>query len=369
MPADYRFILVDATDGTNLGELPLTVTEQFTRVLNGCGRLAGTLPMFHPMTTIDMLQGGREITVLRDNVPVWNGPITMMDASWRDKSISVTAREPSWYFGKRTVEVDKTYTGADLFDIVRDLFDYIVNKTSTLGDEMPTVGTDINAALPRFTVDTGMAGQTRDASYSGAARHLFSVILEDLVADPATAFDYAIGYDVGSTRQQVQRTLRLGAPSLGVQREDPITLAVLEDFTKTFDRERAGNRAHTVGSGETWTLQNGSSVTTDGEVLLEVVGDRSDLTMSADIHSHTRALRRGAYPPVTSHTITWAPDSGPFPFDYCDLGDLIYIDVPGNTVLHSVGHRRVVEIGYLPPSAGSPELVSPVISLPIDVVT
>src|SRR6058998_1213993 len=107
--ADYRYLLSDASTGLAIGELPLTVSS-FTYQLNAAGQLSGTIPRDHRLAQdiywalYGSTNSDREITVLRDGVPVWNGPVTLLAASLRDPSqMQVTAREASWYMTKRTI--------------------------------------------------------------------------------------------------------------------------------------------------------------------------------------------------------------------------------------------------------------------------
>lgn len=358
---DYRTLVADASTGTHLAELPLSGLT-FSRVLTGVGTLTGSLPIDHVTATEANLKGDREITVMRDDEPVWNGPLTGLDAS-RLGSVTITAREASWYLSKRTLEVDKHYN-KDTHQIVRSLDHYMENKTSTDGDGTASVGSNINAALPRYAVSTGDSGVTKELSLSGTARHTIAEILEFLVEDPDTGLEYRMDYTTGSTRQAVRRTLTLGSP-LGVTVTQQLTEAVLYDYARTMDWERGGTRVHVVGGrGITKTKQNTASITA-GTLLLESVFDRSD-TSSATILNHmAREARRRSQPPVQTFTAVFVP--GALAFDFCNLGDKVPFDIRTPNILSiTADNRRVVQIDVTPPSGETPELVALTFNLPLD---
>lgn len=356
---DYRYILVDASSGTNIDEIPLTVSS-FSRVLNGVGSLTGTIPLDHSKALPTSLRGDREITVLRDNAVVWNGPITVTDdGDLQSRTVTVTAREASWYLGKRTLEVNKNYN-ADVYYIVRNLIAYMTTKQGA-------GSTNINAALPRFFVSpaTGTSGTTRAVHYYGGARHTIADIIDDLVADPTTGLDYRMDYATGSTRQQCKRTLTLGSPSLGVARAQLLTEHVLANYGKTEDRERAATRVHVIGSGYTSTAQNTGSVT-NGDILIEAVTDRSDKSNHAFLDDFARDFRYRAQPPVSTQTVTYIPTVGGLEFGFADLGDTVNIQIGGATLLHSVAHSRVLQVEVTPSQGDTAESVALTIATPLD---
>lgn len=370
MAGQYVYLLVNAVTGSVLGELPLTLSQPFTRVLNGCGELQGTIPLYHPVTS--MIGGGLyEITVLRNGVPIWNGPMTLsQNISLRDQTVPVTAREASWWLGKRVLEVNKHWN-ADIFYIVRQLVTYMTSKVSTTGDGYTPAGSSLASTLANFAVSpaSGNSGITREVWYSGTARHLINDIFLDLASNDVGGFDYRMNYS--GTANTCTRTLTLGAPSLGTTHEDPLVEDVLYDFTKSMDWERAANRVHTVYAGglQAYTLQNKSSVTTDGNPLVESTFDQTDTSNLTTVQALTRNLRLVCYPPITDHTFSWQPDVV-FPFGWCDLGDKVYLNISPGTILTSAGHRRIVQMAYQPEDAeqDTPELVIPTISIPLDTV-
>lgn len=360
--ADFRYLIADASGGKPLAEAPIGGVS-FSRVLTGAGQFTGTLPLDHPACTEANFVGDREITVLRDDVPIWNGPITQIDATRSENTLTVTAREASWWLGKRTIEVDKHYN-ADAFDIVRSLVTLVTTKTSTSGDGTSSAGLSINAALPRFSVSSGTSGITKEIVLSGAARHTVQEVLDYLVDDPDTGIEYRMDYSTGSNRQNCQRTLTLGAP-LGVTRTHQLTEHVLYDYGRSLDWERGATRVHVVGSGYTSTKQNASSIAA-GTILSEVVLDRSDTSLHSVLNDAARELRRKAQPPVRTFTASFVP-GGALTYGFCDLGDKVPFQISTPSMLSiSSDSRRVVQIDTVPASGDSPTLVTLSFNLPLD---
>ena len=356
--AVYKYLLVDASSGTNLGELPLDVSS-FSYVLNGCGQLTGTIPLDHPMATYQNLLGDREVTVLRDDVPVWNGPITLPEGQFSTRTVTITAREPTWYLGKRTLEVNKNFN-ADLFYIVRWLVNYMTTKTGS-------GGSNINAALPRFSVSpSGNAGQAKQVRYYGSARHTIADIINDLVADPTTGLDYRMDYSTGSTRQTCQRTLTLGSPSLGTTRTQQITEHLITEYTRQLDRERAATRVHVLGAGYTSTAQNTGSVT-NGDILIESVFDRTDKANHTFLDNYARNARYVSQPPVVTHQVSFTPGSA-LPFGFALVGDKVQIEIliNTNTLLHAAQFARVMQIDVTPSTGESAENVTLTLATSLD---
>lgn len=361
MPA-YKCIVSDASDGGNKGEAPLTLTSPISTVLNGVGQVSGTIPRDHPTASEDWLEGDRELTIWRGLDVVFNGPITLVAGALSSDTVSITAREASWYFTKRTLEVDKTYTSQDVNDIIRDLTTYMTSKTSTAGDGTSSVGTNINAALPRFSVSSGTSGVTETVNYFGSARHYIWDIIEPLL----TQIDYRMDYATGSVRQQLYRTFTLGTPTLGVTHEDPISAQSVFDFPKSMDRERGASRTHVLSGVPTYTQQDLDALTT-GDILIESVIDRSDLTTTAQVTAFGNDLRRRVRPPITTYTFSYVPrTNGPFAYGWCALGDHLRMNVGTGTVLHSTGHLRVAQLDVTPETDSAPELVTVTLNVPLD---
>lgn len=350
---NYRCVVGDSSAGTNLTELPLEGLT-FSRQLSGCGQLSGSLDIWHASATETNLGANtnasdREITVFRDDVPVWNGPITGLDASVSSGAVAVTAREASWHLGKRTLEVNKNYDATDVFDAVRDLYTNMTTKTD---------GGSIIAALPRFAISPASADAGANISDSspptfyGSARHTILECLEALAADPTVGFEWRMDYKTGSTWQSVQRTLTLGYPNLGSTLTTQLTEAVLSDYGRTCDWEQAATRVHVLYSGGVKTLQSAAAVS-DGILLSEVVADLSNVTKGSVATSYAKDLRRLSRPPVRAYTASFTPSVNGLAFDFCDLGDTVPLAISTPNILSIADTRRVIEIGVTPGDDGT----------------
>jgi hypothetical protein len=361
MSGDYKYLVVDAATGENIAEIPLADVT-FSYVLNGCGQLTATFPADAYFSTVDLFGGElliREITVLRDEVAVWNGPIVNLAGSRRG-GWELTAREASWYLQKRTIEEDLTYTSEDIFQIARDLIDYATGKVSDGADGTLPAGSNIFAALPRFTVTSGSAGTSKSYTFSGTAGHLVSEALDDaLVADPTTGLDYAMGYRTGSTRQSCVRTLLLGSPALGVQQEVQLRASDLYDFGRTLDYEQSATRITILGGGGYVKRLQSTEAVGASAILLENVTDRQNISDPDAIDNFARDDRRARHPPVHDRWVEVIP-SVTIPFDLYSVGDLVAFDVDGpngqNDLLSlSANSRRLVQIDVTPRAGGDPE--------------
>lgn len=374
---DYRCMLVDASTGDNIDEVPLTISSYTYGLNSNPGQCVATLPLDDPTNVEEYWQGDRELTILRDDDPVWNGPLTQMPkSSKRGGVLNLVFREPSWYFiYKRVLEgvgsID--WTAVDIFDIFRDLFDDATTKTAT-GDDGMTVGADIIADLPRCSVAAGLAGITRSLSFSRTAGLKIGTCWDVLVNDAdGNGLDYRVDYSTGSTRQSCHRTFVLGAPSLGVLHDLEITEDMLYDYSRALDYERAANRPHVRGGGGYWKVLQNSGQVTGGRILLEDVFDYTDESDPDAVDAYTREVRRVYQPPIHDRSFTFVPgdpnDAGAtLPWGWISLGDVTPLNIQGPGALQITGQqRRAIGITVTPPGpTGANELVEVQTNLVID---
>lgn len=369
--AAYHYVVSDTTAGTNLAELPLTLTGPFTRILNGIGQLSATLPVTHPTATTTNLQanGDREITVYRDDNPIWNGPITSISPQRRSEQVQITAREAHWYMTKRVLEVDYINTG-DIFNLMRDLYNNAVGKES---NGATSGGSSINASLPRFVISPSsgavLAGASKTVSYSGAQRLVFwDIFTNDFINDPSNGIDIRMDYTTGSNRQQCQRHFAMAYQNIGTTRTQILTEVVLDDYGYTDDADRAATRIHVLGSGYDYTAQNTGSISA-GLPLLDAVYSRSDSPSQAVIQTYANEARRLAQPPVRAYQASFVPGdaaTGALPFGWCDLGDKVTLAISQPAILALSDTRRVIQIDVTPPTGAGPEMVTLTFNLPLD---
>lgn len=372
---DWRFSLHDSSTGLMLAEAPFTGVS-FSRVLSGVGSFSGTLPIWHPAALeaylgVNASQADREVTAWRDDVAVWNGPVTGLESNATDDTFTVAAREAPWYYAKRTLEEDKDYDGYDIFDIARDLDDYAQHKTADGSDGM-TAGADIVANLPRWAIDppSALAGATyTDASpptLYGSARHTILECWQEIAADPETGFEWCTDFTTGSSKQNVRRTIRLGYPSLGSTLDVVFTEAILLNYGRTQDSERSGTRTHTRYSGGVKTLQSSAAVA-DGILLTEVVADFTRTRKADTAAAFAKDLRRVARPPVRTLSAVVVPSELGLPWGFCDLGDVIAFEIKSpNIVSLTANTRRVVQIDYTPESGEAPETMGLTFNVRLD---
>ena len=87
----YRYLINDGVTGDPLGEVPFG-SVSYSYGLNGVGGFTGTLPLEDPKADASLLRTlSREVLVLRDGVPVFNGPIIALSSDLTAKTINVTA--------------------------------------------------------------------------------------------------------------------------------------------------------------------------------------------------------------------------------------------------------------------------------------
>jgi hypothetical protein len=125
-----RYMLSKAATGTNICELPLVATSPIQFGYNAVGQWSASMPADHPAATRSNFTDVVEVSVYRDGVCEFNGPVGEVDVSSDGRTLDLTIYEASAYLGLRTVEVDKHYN-ADRFSIVRKVFTEITTKLST----------------------------------------------------------------------------------------------------------------------------------------------------------------------------------------------------------------------------------------------
>lgn len=373
--AVYQCLLLDTSTGKAVGEMPISPPSLPTR-LNDTGTFTVGIPMTDPMAADDVLNTrgfsgdpDRELLVVRDGTPVRDYTLVNAVGDERSGIVTLSFAEASVWTTMRALEQDKTYDGVslshDVYDILRDQFTYHTSKTS---NGTTSGGSGIGAAIPRFSISpaSGLAGVTKNVAYRGVDRRLWSDIVADIVSDPDFGCDWRV--DVGGTVAAPTRTLTFGVPSLGVQVATQLTEFNTDNFGKTLDLRAAGNRAHTVAQGYTYTLQNATSIT-NGDLLRDIVKQRPDLTDITAIQQFTKDVRRRAQPWVSTYTATYVPDdAGGLPFALCNLGDSVYINYRADQshFLHTgPGYARVIAIDVTPPTASSPELVALTFNIPL----
>lgn len=354
--ATYLYLLGDVVTGNVLGELPFTPTDRYSRLLCGCGVFSGTIPLDHDMASrANFKDRHPNLIVIRDNNEVWWGPVAQAVPDLAGRTLSITAREPTWWMDHRCLEVNKHYN-ADTHTIFRKLWTYITTKTDA------TVG-DINAAIAGVTVSSGLSGNTVDLPLAGSGRYLIADLVHDWLVDSDTGLEYRCDY--GGTVDAPSCVITLGSP-LGSTLTDLLTEHSLADYGLPLDFERSVTRAHAIGASLTVTKQNSGSVT-DGYPLLDRVVDRSDIGSTSAVTSAAKELRRKGQPPIRVPDAEFTPTAGGLDFGFCNLGDKIPWGTSTPDLLTiGTASRRVVEIAVMPETPDGPESVGLTFNLPLE---
>jgi len=354
---DFLYLLGDAYTLDILGELPFTPTDRYTRLLSGCGAFSGTIPLDHPMATrANFKDRLSNLIVVRDGQVAWWGPVTTPVPNLQSRTLTLGAREPTWWMDHRCVERNRNYN-ADTHAIFRKLWTEVTTKTDA------TIG-GINANLGNITIGSGLSGHTKKLPIAGAGRYLMADLVHDwLVDNPDAGLEYRCDY--GGTVDNPTVVITLGSP-LGSTLTTRLTEHSLPDYGMDYDFDQSGNRAHAVGPTTAVTKQNSGSITA-GYPLIDVVLDRSNISDSTALDDICRELRRKAQPPVRVPDAEFTPTKNGLDYGFCNLGDKTPFATRTPDLLRiSTTNRRVVEIGVMPETPETPEAVGLMLNLPLD---
>lgn len=366
MAARYRYMIVDATDGLPVAEMPF-INVRFDDKLNAFGTFTGTIPLEHPQS--NFLQTGKyEIAVLRNDVEcVWNGPIVRSTSSLRSRTIQVTAYTTWWYFSKRIINGSRNYRNAaqqgtrDIFFMVRD-----VVALATTG--LP------GGTIPNFTISQANSGKIKPFSFSVADARTATDIIDDLAYDPTDGFDYRIRWTVQPGIPKINKFMDFARPNF----TRDITSRPLEpgngllDLNLDEDIERAANRVYVLGGGSGGSTRkraianSGASLNAGYPHLAEAV-NRNDVESQAALNGIANQYRQALFPPVRGYTATYRPTLA-LPFGFCDLGDKVRIKVPTGYFSNTPTDRRVIGIATEVDEQGE-EIITLSLDNPADINT
>lgn len=361
----YEALFVDAESGDVLSYgVPLTFDSPFQFKMGDVGQWSAHFPADHPKATHANLEDGdREVTVLRNDVPIINGPFDW-EVDSDSRMVNLTVYEASAYFDQMVVE---SFVGLneDRFAWVRDVWTDLTTKTSTAGDGTGSPGSSINAGWPNFDVSSGTSGFTLDSAIVAADLVSFRDVLDKLSEDPDEGIEWCLDYGTGSSRSLCQRTLVLGAP-LGSTLTRQATDWNLRSYGRSGAQSRSTTRQHLRWSGGVVTKQNTGSVSA-GRRLREAVVDRSGITDATVAANAAREFRRRSQPPVRGYKASYVPGRM-LPYGWVGLGDVVPLEINDPAELLNVTNtsRRVVEINVTPPSGNTPEIVALTFNLPLD---
>jgi hypothetical protein len=233
MPA-YTYIVVDTTTGDSLEEVTLSDVS-YTMGLNGAGSFSGSMALSDPKCRRSLLKTlAREILVLREGVPVFNGPILGLTAS--GSKLQITAGPVWWYMQNRTLELGRDYVAQDMSAIFDNIMSTVNGKF--LGDIRLDKASPYNST-----------GQLHTVSYDAITRKLASEAISEL-SQIYPGFDWMVNLRIDPTTGKTLREYQVYPGFKGVLVDQSLTFQNTIDFVDTDDGTRAFNRVHELGAGQ-----------------------------------------------------------------------------------------------------------------------
>ena len=209
----YRYLTTDVITGAvNIDTIPLRV-QNFGSAIGSMGqpgRLSGYLdlgasPAVSQAAYISALEPRRNILwALQDEFPVWCGVIwnTPID-SMASNHMPVEAVELTSLFSRRQIRANQSFaSSADLYAVVRGLFNYALGKTS--------------GAVGNLTIGSAVSGVTVGGTGITFSAQNLPKVLDSIVqfcTQYNIEFSLVPGWNSGYTAPVV--TLQLGSPHLG----------------------------------------------------------------------------------------------------------------------------------------------------------
>lgn len=326
----HTVLILRASDGEPLAEVPHTGLS-ITRVLTGMGGCEFSIPLGSGKTLRSLLGPGqgREVAVIRTNGSdvrcVFDGPLVSTERGLTGE-VKVTAADPGWYLNQRVTEGARNY-GRNVLAVVKDLVD------TAMG--VPPRDPKPNGLLYRLTVDPISGGPVKRWAIGVTDRLPIMDMITDLSDDDTGGFDYRWDYGYVPEGMVVSRVLRLGHPTLGVNRPDVIVepphMLAFSDVERI---DRAATRVHVLGAGAGKGRRRAVAVNapahTAGLPLLETAVERTNVNNQATLNGMANAYRRILAPPTrviqTTHRIVETGGLG-LTFDSASLGDTVRVRV------------------------------------------
>ncbi len=135
-PSQYRYLTSNVLSGALMGDyLPLE-PQSFSQVINGGGTFTGSLdlipsqPQQNAANLAAITPRKAVLWCLQDGVPIWAGilwdwvPTTILQ-----NQVPVQASTMEFLLGKRIIDTDLVFTGADVFDMARGVVQFAFSKT------------------------------------------------------------------------------------------------------------------------------------------------------------------------------------------------------------------------------------------------
>lgn len=307
----YRYVATSILSGRVLmDDIPLVVRSA-TRSICGIGRLDGYLSLSSqsaPATSAflrALIPGQTMLWVLQSGYPIWCGPL--MDSphtSILTHQYPITAYTPEAILQWRLIQTALTYTGMDVFDILRAIITY----GTTGGAEAPNAGIAglVLGALESGFTDTLTLGVSNTLTaggnvYSGTYADEQSCWDAATTLAAADEFEFALSPQLAGTTLQIG--LQLGRPAIGQYNTPRMQLTFpgqVIDYARPIMRSQAGNyiigTSASNGTGTTYTSQYPHGVDTNdlgqGNILQQkaVTWSGVGVTSQAQINQYVDTL-------------------------------------------------------------------------------
>lgn len=204
--------------------------------LNGAGTFSADISTSDPKATSALFRTlSRDILVLRNGVPEFNGPIIGLQGDHTNKKLQITAASPWWWMSRRTMELSLDFTNTDMAVI----FDQILATTNG------KFAGDVRLTKPAAYNSTG---QSFSISYPASSRKVASEAISEL-AQVYPGFDWFISLRIDPNTGRCIREYNVYAPFKGAQVDQALTAFNTTALTTTEDGSRVFNRVHEMGSG------------------------------------------------------------------------------------------------------------------------
>lgn len=343
----WTYLVHDSSTGECIGELPLDDVE-LEEVLSGRSTLNGSLSAYDAASRRALTAPWlREITAVRDldvsggSVIGFHGPIVGRVRDRKSGKVAISAGSPHAYLHMRVTEALQQYN-RDTFGLVRDLVDDALAKTG--------------GALYRLDYTTDDSGTMTALTVGGIDRRRVAQVIEELAADDDKGFDFRWDATWDDLEHRlIQRTLTLGAPTIGQDRSLSRVIEVTPEFIGLTDSEdglAAANRVHglggQVGSTRLRSVKENAASLTAGYPLLEDVVDLSDVKDQALLDGMTEHALHVRLPGTRTFTTSHTAGQN-LPFGAVDPGDTVTVRVTSGVESVDIA-PRVVGIRTTPAS-------------------
>ena len=205
-PSEYRYLCTNVLSGTLMGDYLPIDPQSFSQVINGGGTFTGSLnlipgsPQQNAANLAAITPRKAVLWCLQDGVPIWAGilwdwvPTTILQ-----NQLPVQASTMEFLLGKRIIDTDLVYTGADVFDMARGIVQFAFSKTP-------------NGQVAGITYTAAESGVTDSLTFDGTQNQDCLSALGTLVSTYGIEFNFRPYMDqYGNLRISVD----LGYPGLG----------------------------------------------------------------------------------------------------------------------------------------------------------